>query len=80
MDITFKFPKKLNHKKTLKDVIWDFKDNVSTSDEKNYIKNSCEVLKHEYMLGGCEHLYRRLSIKECARIESFPDNHNYNYS
>ena len=57
LDITFKFPKKLNHKKTLKDIIWDLKDNVSTPDEKNYTLNSCEVLNHEYMLGGFSSMY-----------------------
>ncbi len=27
----------------------------------------------------CEHLYRRLSIRECARIQTFPDTHTFYY-
>jgi len=129
LNIDFKFPIKLKNKKTLKDVIWDLKDNVSMPNEKNYTNNSCKVLNHEYMLGGfssiymsrnrvrnwneqsftiqaggrhaplhpqapkmqkiekdkqifvngSEHLYRRLSIRECARIQSFPDSHKFCY-
>ncbi len=29
---------------------------------------------------GKEHLYRRLSIRECARIQTFPDSHVFSYS
>jgi DNA (cytosine-5)-methyltransferase 1 len=29
---------------------------------------------------GSENLYRRLSIRECARIQTFPDTHKFYYN
>lgn len=37
------------------------------------------VDKYEFTKGS-EHLYRRLSIRECARIQTFPDDHIFIYN
>ena len=35
---------------------------------------------HRIFFPGKEHLYRRLSIRECARIQTFPDNFVFKYN
>ena len=126
----FEFPKKINSMPTLKDAIWDLKDNATPA--KKFNKTNGDALKisnHEYMTGGFstiymsrnrvrswdeqsftiqaggrhapihpqapkmkfleqnirifvpgkEKLYRRLSVRECARIQTFPDNFIFKY-
>lgn len=121
----FEYPKALNEKPVLRDVIWDLKDNAIPARENNRTNgDKCLVPNHEYYIGGfspifmsrnrvrswdepgftvqasgrqCqlhpqapkmvkkgdnkqefvkgkEHLYRRMSVREVARIQSFPDN------
>jgi len=132
LNIEFKFPAatSLFKKITLKDAIFDLKDNALPA-KKNNITNGdeCIIPNHEYMTGGFstiymsrnrvrswdevsftiqaggrhapihpqapkmkfieqnirvfepgkEELYRRLSIRECARVQTFPDNFIFYY-
>jgi len=130
LNIKFEFPKPLEHKLYLRDVIADLKDTALPALNKTYSNGSaCEIFNHEYMTGGFssmymsrnrvrswdepsftiqaggrhaplhpqapkmelvekdkrkfvegqEDLYRRLTIRECARIQTFPDEHKFYY-
>lgn len=132
LHIEFAFPKGSteddDRKITLRDVIWDLKDNAVPSGDKNR-HNPNAVNNHEYFVGafspifmsrnrvkgwdeqaftvqasgrqcqlhpqapkmihvglnryeyvcGYEHLYRRMTVREIARIQGFPDSFKFIY-
>jgi len=130
LNFTYRFPEPFKKKVTLKDCIWDLKDNVIPAKEKNHTNGSdCKISNHEYLNGNystmymsrnrvrtwdeqsftiqaggrhCpihpqapkmikleknkqifeeskEELYRRLSIREVARIQTYPDDFIFYY-
>ncbi|HXU27938.1 MAG TPA: DNA cytosine methyltransferase, partial [Bacteroidia bacterium] len=59
LKMNFKFPEPTSKVPiTLKDVIWDLRNNAVPANEKNYTKgNKCKVPNHEYMIGGFSSMY-----------------------
>ena len=126
----YQYPQPVDKKLTLRDAIWDLRDNVIPALEHNYTNGSaCVVPNHEYYVGsfspifmsrnrvrqwnepgftvqasgrqcqlhpqaptmikvepnkqifvpGKEHLYRRMSVREVARLQTFPDTFKFIY-
>lgn len=126
----FKYPVPSLYKPTLKDSIWDLKDNAIPALEKNKTNgDKCIIPNHEYFIGsfspifmsrnrvrswdepgftvqasgrqcqlhpqapkmikieqnkqifvpGKENLYRRMTVREVARIQTFPDDFKFIY-
>ena len=126
----FPFPTPKSRKPTLRDAIWDLKDNAIPALDKNKTNgDKCTVPNHEYYIGsfssifmsrnrvrswdepgftvqasgrqcqlhpqapkmikleankqifapGFEHLYRRMTVREVARVQSFPDDFKFIY-
>lgn len=83
-DLNIKFnlpPKPYDYKLTFRDAIPALEKNKTNGDNCNFSNHEYLWVEIEYVTGmnkqifetGKEELYRRLSVRECARIQGFPD-------
>lgn len=130
LNVLYEYPKRKSKKLTLKDVIWDIKDDVIPAKNGIYTNGEhCTIANHEYIdkpfpddyatynksknwdeqaftvrangkymglhpqapnmikdsssrwiIPDNKKLFRRLSVRECARIQGFPDTFIFKYS